>query len=77
MSDMLTVEAILHSRGWSIEDWDANYADLPNRLMTVKVADRNVIKTTDAERTVVSPPGVQERINSLCSKYKNGRSFVR
>jgi len=77
MSDMLAVEAMLHSKGWSIQDWDAVYTDLPNKLLTVKVVDRNVIQTTDAERTVVSPKGVQEKINSLVAKYKNGRSFVR
>jgi phosphoacetylglucosamine mutase len=77
MSDMLAVEAILHSKGWRIEDWDGLYTDLPNKLLTVKVADRNVIETTDAERVVVSPEGVQSRIIALCAKYKDARSFVR
>jgi len=77
ISDMLAVEAILHSKGWSIKEWDDLYQDLPNRLLKVAVADRNLVTTTDAERRCVTPEGLQERIDSIVSKYKNGRSFVR
>ncbi len=34
---MLLVETVLHHKGWSIEDWDKSYADLPNRQLKVKV----------------------------------------
>ena len=37
ISDMLLVETVLHHKGWSIEDWDKSYTDLPNRLLKVKV----------------------------------------
>lgn len=37
MSDMLLVEAILHDRGWNVEQWDHMYTDLPNRQLKVKV----------------------------------------
>jgi len=77
LSDLLLVETVLHANGWSIADWDAAYIDLPNRQMKVSVADRNVIQTTDAERRCVDPPGLQQEIDSIVSKYVKGRSFVR
>ncbi len=50
---------------------------MPNRLGRIEVADRNIFKTTDAERKLESPAGVQAQIDALVGKYKNGRSFVR
>jgi hypothetical protein len=40
ISDMLIVETILHARGWSIQDWEAAYTDLPNRQLKVVVKVR-------------------------------------
>ena len=77
MSDMLVVESILHEKGWSLEDWAAVYTDLPNRQRKVAVKNRNVIETTDAERKVTAPQGLQDEIDKLVSGYKNARSFVR
>jgi hypothetical protein len=37
ISDMLIVETVLHVRGWSIQDWEAAYTDLPNRQLKVVV----------------------------------------
>jgi phosphoacetylglucosamine mutase len=77
ISDMLLVEAILTNRQWSLEEWDQAYTDLPNRLVKVVVADRHIFKTTNAERQLVEPVGLQAEIDSLVAKYSNGRSFVR
>ncbi|XP_019116981.2 phosphoacetylglucosamine mutase isoform X2 [Larimichthys crocea] len=77
ISDMLLIEAILAIKGMTIQQWDAMYTDLPNRQLKVKVSDRRVIDTTDAERRAVSPAGLQEAIDSLVKKYKQARSFVR
>ncbi|CAK6962165.1 phosphoacetylglucosamine mutase [Scomber scombrus] len=77
ISDMLLIEAILAIKGMTIQQWDAIYTDLPNRQLKVKVADRRVIDTTDAERRAVSPAGLQETIDSLVKKYRLARSFVR
>jgi len=77
LSDMLMVEAILHARGWDVQDWSMAYQDLPNRQIKVRVADRNVIQTTDAERVCVKPEGLQDAINAIVAKFKDGRSFVR
>lgn len=77
ISDMLLVETVLHSKGWSLKDWLATYTDLPNVLMKIKVEDRNVITTTDAERVCVTPAGVQDAIDEIVAKYNKGRSFVR
>lgn len=77
LSDMLLVEVVLAHRAYSGIEWDSLYVDLPNRLVKVVVADRNQVKTEDAERRLVSPPGLQEKINELVRRYDGGRSFVR
>lgn len=74
---MLLVETILHAKGWDLKDWLKNYEDLPNLQQKVKVQDRNVFETTDAERVCVKPEGLQEKLNELVKKYKRGRAFVR
>ena len=56
LSDFLLVEAILAFKDWSPSDWDAAYTDLPSQQVKVRVADRTVITTTDAERKYVSLP---------------------
>ncbi|KAK6186351.1 hypothetical protein SNE40_008402 [Patella caerulea] len=77
LSDMLLVEIILRTRDWSPSDWNKQYIDLPNRQLKVKVKDRNVISTTDAERKVVTPDGLQAAIDTIVTGYTKGRSFVR
>ncbi|KAK0172580.1 hypothetical protein PV328_005881 [Microctonus aethiopoides] len=77
LSDMLIVETILDARDWDIVTWNRSYIDFPNRQVKVHVKDRNVIKTTDAARRCLSPPGLQEKIDELVSRYSKGRSFVR
>ncbi|NWR92037.1 AGM1 mutase, partial [Furnarius figulus] len=77
ISDMLVIEAILALKGLTVQQWDAIYTDLPNRLLKVQVADRRVIDTRDAERCAVTPPGLQEKIDALVKKYQLSRAFVR
>ena len=77
LSDILFVEAILAHKSWGPKEWDSTYSDLPNRLVRVVVSDRSKFKTTDQERKLVEPKGLQERIEGLMNKYKEGRSFVR
>lgn len=77
ISDMLLVETILNHKGWDVKDWLGCYEDLPNLQLKIKVQDRNVITTTDAERVCVTPVGLQDAINETVANYKRGRSFVR
>lgn len=77
LSDMLLVEVVLAHKSYSGIEWDSLYSDLPNRLVKVVVADRNAFKTEDAERRLVSPHGLQSRIDELVGKFEGGRSFVR
>ncbi len=77
LSDMLLVETVLFAKGWSAKDWANAYTDLPNRMTKVLVANRNVITTTDAERKVVKPEGLQAKIDETVKKFTDGRSFVR
>ncbi len=77
LSDMLLVEVVLAHKAYTGVEWDSLYADLPNRLVKVVVGDRNAFRTTDAERRLVSPAGLQEKIEELVNRYQGGRSFVR
>lgn len=77
VSDMLLVEYILRAKNWGPQEWDASYTDLPNKLLKVSVPDRFVFKTTDAERKLLSPPGLQDQIDALVATIPGARSFVR
>src|SRR6476620_4029591 len=77
MSDMLTIEAILAVKGWSLPNWKSLYTDLPSRQSKVKVANRYAFKATDADRTLVTPEAIQPLVNDLVEKYSKGRAFVR
>ena len=77
LSDMLLVEAVLAHRSYSGFEWDSLYVDLPNRLVKVVVEDRHAFQTEDAERQLVSPKGLQGKIDDLVRRYDGGRSFVR
>ncbi|KAG9241471.1 N-acetylglucosamine-phosphate mutase-like protein [Calycina marina] len=77
LSDMLLVETILAHKVWTPREWDTTYIDLPNRLVRVEVNDRNIFKTTNAERKLVEPHGTQQQLDSLVAKFKDGRSFAR
>ena len=50
--------------------------DLPNRMVKMVVSDWNAFKTEDAERRLVSSPGLQAKIDELVKKYDGGRSFI-
>jgi phosphoacetylglucosamine mutase len=77
LSDFLLVEVVLSHKRWGPQEWLATYPDLPNRLSKVLVNDRNVFKTTDAERRLVKPEGVQALIDAEVKKFTRGRSFAR
>lgn len=77
LSDMLLVEVVLAHKNYTGVEWDSLYADLPNRLVKVVVGDRNAFKTEDAERKLVSPAGLQAKVDELVRRYEGGRSFVR
>lgn len=77
LSDMMLVEVVLAHKSYSGVEWDALYADLPNRLVKVVVKNRNAFRTEDAERRLVSPPGLQAKINEIVRRFEGGRSFVR
>jgi phosphoacetylglucosamine mutase len=74
---LLVIAALAHF-AWDLPQWDAMYTDLPSRQLVVRVADRNVIKTTDAERRCVAPAGLQSTIDALvASAPPPARAFVR
>jgi len=77
ISDMLLVEAILIRRGWTLEAWDALYADLPSRQTKLAVADRTVVKVTSDETKTTAPEVLQPELDQLAARFDCGRCFVR
>jgi phosphoacetylglucosamine mutase len=77
LSDMLLTEVVLAHKCWTPNDWENTYIDMPNRLVRVEVADRSIFKTTDAERKLVEPRGIQDEIDKLCQMVMSGRAFAR
>lgn len=77
ISDMMAVLAVLSILQWSPSRWDREFTDLPNKLTKVVVSDRSAFTTTDQERRLVSPAGLQDKIDEAVARFKSGRSFVR
>ncbi|XP_044962133.1 phosphoacetylglucosamine mutase [Hordeum vulgare subsp. vulgare] len=77
ISGMLLVEAVLQHKRWSFQNWCDLYTDLPSKQLKVKVKDRTTIVTTDAERKVCQPSGLQELIDKEVVNHSHGRCFVR
>eukprot|EP00455_Lapot_gusevi_P026387 TRINITY_DN2783_c0_g2_i4.p1 TRINITY_DN2783_c0_g2~~TRINITY_DN2783_c0_g2_i4.p1 ORF type:complete len:392 (+),score=73.28 TRINITY_DN2783_c0_g2_i4:29-1177(+) len=77
ISDILLIESALSFQNWSLHEWNQLYTDLPSVQLKVRVANRAVIQTTNAERECVSPAGLQDAINEAVRAVNKGRSFVR
>lgn len=77
LSDLLLVEALLAQKAWTMPDWHNTYVDLPNLLLAMPVRDRNLFVSTDAERRLLEPKGLQDEIDKLLAKYSDARCFVR
>lgn len=76
-SDMLMVEVCLAELGWDCKKWDQLYQDLPSRMLKVVVKDRSIVKTANAERTCVSPEGLQGAIDALVGDIEVHKGQVR
>jgi hypothetical protein len=59
LSDLLFAEAVRTLKGWTVQAWDALYADLPSRQAKLPVRDRAAVVTTDDETRVVRPAELQ------------------
>ena len=78
LSDFFLIVVALSSFGWSLQDWNGLYDDLPSSQTKVLVRDRSIISTYDAERKVSTPAGLQEAIDRLVqASGPHARSFVR
>lgn len=78
ISDILLVEAAMFKRGLkSLTEWNEMYVDMPSKQIKVAVKDRSAIVTTDAERKIAKPEGLQAQIDDLVARYPGSRTFVR
>ena len=78
LSDLLAVEAILYDLKMTVSQWDLLYEPLPNKTAKIQVKDRTRFKTTNAERLLVEPQGIQAKMDALLDmKNPLERAFVR
>ena len=67
---------ILSYRGWvgSAQEWQGLYTDLPSRMLTCAVKDRNAIRTVpgSAERRCQAPEGLQAAIDAAVAEAGAG-----
>ena len=78
LSGILVVEAVLLAKGWGLTEWGNMYQDLPSRQVKVTVRDRSVISVTNAERTAVTPAGMQAAIDEAVGRRgAHARAFAR
>jgi phosphoacetylglucosamine mutase len=77
LSGLLAVHAVLARKRWGLAQWRALYSDLPSRQAKLRVADRGAIRTEDAERRCVAPPGLQQAIDAAVAGRASGRAFAR
>jgi len=85
LSDLFLVDAILHIKGWTLQNWNALYKDMPSRQCKVKVKDRSLISTNENETKVTSPSSLQSALdNAMSNMSRNGpkscpppRTFIR
>ncbi|KAL3894847.1 MAG: hypothetical protein SGARI_007626 [Bacillariaceae sp.] len=77
--DMLLVDYLLQAAlgGWSLQQWNELYTDLPSRMLKVKVADRSIIKCNDNETKCLAPSEVQPKLEEAMVKFEQGRTFIR
>jgi phosphoacetylglucosamine mutase len=77
--DALFVESVLAIKGWSVDDWDKLYQDLPSRQTKVKVQDRTVVIPLADETAVVEPVALKHAIAAAVQSVdaENGRAFAR
>jgi phosphoacetylglucosamine mutase len=77
LSGLLAVQAVLARKRWGLAQWRGLYRDLPSRQTKLRVADRGAIRTEDAERRCVAPPGLQQAIDAAAARHPSGRAFAR
>ena len=77
LADLLLVELSLFGLKWSIREWDAIYEERPGCLTAMRVKDRTIFETTNAEQQVVKPEGLQKIFDAVIGGFENARAFVR
>lgn len=78
IADLLLVEAMLRITGLSMQAWvEELYHERPSCLLKAPVRDRTVLVTTDADRRIVQPAGLQPELDRLVGLVREGRAFAR
>jgi phosphoacetylglucosamine mutase len=77
VTNMLLVESILAIKSMTIKDWVDQFEELSNIQIKVKVNDKSLFVCTNADTILVEPANIQNQIDDIVKKYKDGRSFIR
>lgn len=71
------VVQVLTLKGWTLQDWNKLYNDLPSKQDKLAVADRTMFKPTDDETRLIEPAPLQSKIDEFVAAVPCGRAFVR
>jgi phosphoacetylglucosamine mutase len=74
IGNMLFVEYIL--RSFDFKDWIMMYEDLHTKQVKIPT-DKRAFSTINFGKVCVTPVGLQDSIDSIISKYRDARAFVR
>jgi len=76
--NFILAEALLKFMGWQhLASWESLYDDLPNCYKALNVRHKELIKTTDQERTLLSPESVSKVIKRFSDSKPSYRFLVR
>jgi len=77
ISNYLQIETALAALQMNNASWKAIYNDLYNGNTKIVVKNRFAIKVNYDQSKIVSPPGIQDKVDEICAKYPMGRAFMR
>lgn len=77
ISDMLFVLAAMKVLNLDIFAWNNLYKDLPSKQLKIATAYKSLITCTDDETRALTPPGLQEALDSAMKEIPMGRCFIR
>ncbi|CAE7507113.1 PGM3 [Symbiodinium sp. KB8] len=78
VSDALFCEAVLMLQGWTLQEWDGLYDDLPSRQLKAAVPDRSLFVPNASETRLEQPAALQAAIDeAVAAAGPSARAFVR
>ncbi|KII70280.1 Phosphoacetylglucosamine mutase [Thelohanellus kitauei] len=77
LANLLALELILNELKFTLSDWNKLATFLPHCQLKLNVMNKELIKTSESETEVISPPELQKCIDEVLSHYEGARAFIR